>query len=298
VGTPDNFLRNFPTDNNNPFLLEVGTGDTKVYGIEDNNGLVVFTDKGVKVGTTKTVSQADPRLTSAGDWIIDQKIGSLTTHFGVIFVDSSTNTLRRLGFSQELQEFIGQDIAALASHLFYNRTIVSMAFKPGDDSCVVIVMDDGGAINITYDVRSKVFGFFPKETNGLYKSVVPFKYSDNLTSLIYVIERDGVNYVEVEAQRRANNSAIYNNFQTVNFAHSTKVHSNIAPFTFAELKRNNVEDWETELVIENADSGTELNSYFKCFNFVTGESCLMKYTSRNADNYPIFTIVENFVLLN
>lgn len=294
VGAPNNFLRNFPTDANNSFLIEVGTGDTKVYGIEDSNGLIIFTDKGVKVGTSKTVSQADPRLTSAGDWIIDQRVGSLTTSYGVLFIDSSTNSIRRLGYSQELQEFIGQDIGSLASHLFYNRKVVSWALKPGDDSTIVVIFDDGSALNITYDIRSKVFGFFPKETDGLYKSVVPFKHtSDNLTCLIYIVERDGVNYVEVEAQRRASNSEAIYIPQIVNFAHSTKVHSNAGPFFTGELKRNNVEDWETELVIEAVDSGTELNSYFKCFNFVTGESCLMKYTSQNGDGYPIFTIVEN-----
>lgn len=294
IGAPNNFLRNFPTDGNNSFLLEVGTGDTTVYSVEDSNGLIIFTDKGVKVGTTKTVSQADPRLTSAGDWIIDQRVGSLTTSYGVLFIDSSTNSIRRLGYSQELQEFIGQDIGALASHLFYNKTVVSWTLKPGDDSVIVVIFDDGSALNITYDVRTKVFGFFPKQTDGLYKSVVPYKdTSDNLTCLIYVIERDGINCVEIEAQRRASNSEAIYIPQTVNFAHSTKVHRNASPFFTAELKRNNVEDWETELVIENADSGTELNSYFKCFNFVTGESCLMKYTSRNASNYPIFTIVEN-----
>lgn len=295
LGSPNNFLRDFPSDGNNSFMLEIGTGDTTVYGVEEKNGLIVFTDKGVKVGANPVTSQADPRVVHAGDWIIDQDVGSLATPFGVLFFDSSTNTIRRLGYSTEEKEFSGQDIGALAGHLFYNKKVVSWALKAGDDSTVVIILDDGSAVNISYDDRTKVFGFFPKDTaDGIYKQVTPYKdTSDNQTCLIYVIERDGINYIEIEAQRRAKKSQAVFIPQTVNFAHSTKVHSNPAPYFTGELKRNNVEDWGSELVIESVATEDELDSYFKCFNFVTGESCLMKYTSRDINDYPVFTVVEN-----
>jgi len=292
VGASNNFLRNFPTDELNSFLLQVGTGDTVVKGIAESNGLIIFTDKGVYVGVNQYVSQADPRIKKAGDWILDSSVEPLVTTFGVLFIDNTSNTIRRLGFSDEQQEFIAQDIASLSSHFFYNKSIVSWTFKGGDSSKVVIILDDGTAVTMTYDERNKVFGFFRKETYANYVDAITYRV-DGRELVLYTIEDDGIYNVEVESQRRPKNSFALNTVETVTFTHSTIVHPQVAPTFTGELKRNNVEDWDGELVIEATDIGTEIDNYFKCFNFETGESCLLKYIRVNDLNFPIFQPAEH-----
>lgn len=293
VGSPNNFLRNFPTDEVNSFLLQVGLGDTTISSVAENNGLIIFTDKGVYVGVNEFVSQADPRIKRAGDWVIDSRVEPLVTPFGVLFIDSTSNTIRRLGFSQEQQEFIGQDVAALSSHLFYNKAVVSWSFRGGDSPKIIIILDDGSAVSMCYEERNKVFGFFPKSCYADYESVITYK-TNNRELSIYVIEDNGTKNIEIESQRRPKNIASFDIFETVNFSHSTVVHKQTGATFFGELKRNNVEDWGSELVIEGAALNlAAIGDYFKCFNFETNESCLLKLTSVNGNGEPIFTVAEN-----
>lgn len=295
VGFPNRFLRDFPTDEVNSFILKVGTSKPKVSGISERNGLFIYTNQGVWAGVNSVTSQADPRIKKIGDWIADTAVPPVQTIWGDFFVDKTTNDLRRITYSNEENDYFGVSVSDLAAHIFRNKKIVSMAFMSGETPYLCCVLSDGTAANLFYDDKRRIFGWTKKNREtGKYLSVTSYHHltSGNVV-LIHSVEEDNLVHLEVESLRETLND-ISNDFKNfVTFTNRSKMINYDGLTFFNELKRNNVETWDNELVIEGTDSGTQIGKYFKAFNDDLSESCLLKYDRRNNNNYPIFKIAEN-----
>lgn len=294
IALPNRFARDFPTDEVNSFLLKIGTSKPIVSGITEKNGLFIYTNQGVWAGVNSVTSQADPRIRKIGDWIVDTDVPPISTIWGEFFVDKTTNDLRRITYSNEENDFYGVSVSDLAAHIFRNKKIVSMAFMSGETPYLCCVLSDGTIANLFYDDKQRIFGWTRKEREfGNYISVESYHHlATGNVVLIHSVEEDGLVYLEVESLRETFNNESNNFLNFVTFSNRSKMIPYIDLIFFNELKRNNVEDWGTELVIEAVDSGAQVGKYFKAFSDDLVETCLLKYDRLNADNYPVFKVAE------
>lgn len=295
VALPNRFSRDFPTDDVNSFLLKVGTSKPKVSGITERNGLFIYTNQGVWGGINQSTSQSDPRIKKIGDWIVDTDVPPVQTIWGDFFVDKTTNDLRKITYSNEANDYFGVSVSDLAAHIFMNKKIVSMAFMSGETPYLCCVLSDGTIANLFYDDKTRIFGWTRKEREtGKYISVSSYHHiATGNVVLIHSVEENSITHLEVESLRETLNDESNNFLNFVTFSNQSKMIGYDGLTYFNELKRNNVEDWSTELVVEVADNGFQIGKYFKAFNDDLSEACLLKYIRRNANNYPIFQIVEN-----
>lgn len=154
-------------------------------------------------------------LTTGNEWIIEgasvitpAKInprpqtmrGSNTCrpqHIGnrIVHVQRSGKTVRDLGYQYDADNYNGDDLTLLATHLTEGHKLVSSAYIQEPNSTLYYVRDDGVLLSLAFIKEQNVFAWSHHTTAGKYKKVasIPNGASD---ALYVTVERDGKIYIE------------------------------------------------------------------------------------------------------
>lgn len=155
VGFPYNFYRDFPYSDDSSLSFKAGSNQSRVLHMMDNNGIVVFTSRGVFTGRG-ALTLNNLALEKIGDWILDEVVEPLSVLDTILFIDASTNTVRQLVFSTERGGHIARELSVLSDHLFTGSKITSWAFDNGPLPTVLVTFSDGTAANFAYEPENNV----------------------------------------------------------------------------------------------------------------------------------------------
>lgn len=154
-------------------------------------------------------------LTTGNEWIIEgssvitpAKInprpqtmrGSNTCppqHIGnrIVHVQRSGKTVRDLGYQYDADNYNGDDLTLLATHLTEGRKLVSSAYIQEPNSTLYYVRDDGVLLSLAFIKEQNVFAWSHQKTDGKYKKVASIP--NGASDVLYVtVERDGKTYIE------------------------------------------------------------------------------------------------------
>ena len=154
-------------------------------------------------------------LTTGNEWIIEgssvitpAKInprpqtmrGSNTCppqHIGnrIVHVQRSGKTVRDLGYQYDADNYNGDDLTLLATHLTEGHKLVSSTYIQEPNSTLYYVRDDGVLLSLAFIKEQNIFAWSHQKTDGKYKKVasIPNGASDVLYA---TVERDGKTYIE------------------------------------------------------------------------------------------------------
>lgn len=154
-------------------------------------------------------------LTTGNEWIIEgssvitpAKInprpqtmrGSNTCppqHIGnrIVHVQRSGKTVRDLGYQYDADNYNGDDLTLLATHLTEGHKLVSSAYIQEPNSTLYYVRDDGVLLSLAFIKEQNVFAWSHHTTDGKYKKVASIPNGAN--DVLYVtVERNGKTYIE------------------------------------------------------------------------------------------------------
>lgn len=154
-------------------------------------------------------------LTTGNEWIIEgssvitpAKInprpqtmrGSNTCppqHIGnrIVHVQRSGKTVRDLGYQYDADNYNGDDLTLLATHLTEGHKLVSSAYIQEPNSTLYYVRDDGVLLSLAFIKEQNVFAWSHHTTDGKYKKVTSIP--NGASDVLYVtVERDGKIYIE------------------------------------------------------------------------------------------------------
>ena len=154
-------------------------------------------------------------LTTGNEWIIEgssvitpAKInprpqtmrGSNTCppqHIGnrIVHVQRSGKTVRDLGYQYDADNYNGDDLTLLATHLTEGRKLVSSAYIQEPNSTLYYVRDDGVLLSLAFIKEQNVFAWSHHTTDGKYKKVASIP--NGASDVLYVtVERNGKIYIE------------------------------------------------------------------------------------------------------
>lgn len=154
-------------------------------------------------------------LTTGNEWIIEgssvitpAKInprpqtmrGSNTCppqHIGnrIVHVQRSGKTVRDLGYQYDADNYNGDDLTLLATHLTEGHKLVSSAYIQEPNSTLYYVRDDGVLLSLTFIKEQNVFAWSHHKTDGKYKKVASIP--NGASDVLYVtVERNGKTYIE------------------------------------------------------------------------------------------------------
>lgn len=154
-------------------------------------------------------------LTTGNEWIIEgssvitpAKInprpqtmrGSNTCppqHIGnrIVHVQRSGKTVRDLGYQYDADNYNGDDLTLLATHLTEGHKLISSAYIQEPNSTLYYVRDDGVLLSLAFIKEQNVFAWSHQKTDGKYKKVASIP--NGASDVLYVtVERNGKTYIE------------------------------------------------------------------------------------------------------
>lgn len=154
-------------------------------------------------------------LTTGNEWIIEgssvitpAKInprpqtmrGSNTCppqHIGnrIVHVQRSGKTVRDLGYQYDADNYNGDDLTLLATHLTEGHKLVSSAYIQEPNSTLYYVRDDGVLLSLAFIKEQNVFAWSHQKTDGKYKKVASIP--NGTSDVLYVtVERNDKTYIE------------------------------------------------------------------------------------------------------
>lgn len=208
----------FAANAKNPYSIWMSrTGDYNNFSVEKADGSVTD-DSAIKldliVRNSYLIRHLVPAndlviLTSGNEWVIsgDSVItpgkcnpkaqtmrGSsvcLPQHIGnrIIHVQRSGSTVRDLGYQYDSDNYNGDELDILATHLVKNHTLISSAYCQEPDSTLYFVRDDGVLLCLTIIREQSVFAWSHLITDGTYQWVVSIPSEEN-DELYAIVERE------------------------------------------------------------------------------------------------------------
>lgn len=202
----------------NPYTIWMSrTGDYTNFSVEKADGNVTD-DSAIKldliVRNRYQIRHLIPSndlviLTSGNEWIIsgDSAItpakctpkaqtmrGSsacLPQHIGnrIIHVQRSGSTVRDLGYQYESDNYNGDELDILATHLVKNHALISSAYCQEPDSNLFFVRNDGVLLCLTIIREQNVFAWSHMVTDGKYKWITSIPHNEN-DELYAIVERN------------------------------------------------------------------------------------------------------------
>lgn len=118
-------------------------------------------------------------------------------HIGnrIVHAQRSGKTVRDLGYQYDADNYNGDDLTLLATHLTEGHKLVSSAYIQEPNSTLYYVRDDGVLLSLAFIKEQNVFAWSHHTTDGKYKKVASIP--NGASDVLYVtVERDGKIYIE------------------------------------------------------------------------------------------------------
>ncbi len=211
-GYQNNFYRDYPLSSDSALKFKAGTsGTANVRRMIDADGLVVFTSNGV-FRNTGALTPENLSLDRKGKWKIQENIQPLAVPGGVLFVDETTNCIRNLTWSTELESYNGEEVTIFSNHLFQERVITSWAFQEGLTPLLWVTFDDGTYASFTYQAEQQMKAWTRHDSELFVEQVATTERAD----LTFFVSRDDTTrYIECTIPRKLKGSVIADNPEAV-----------------------------------------------------------------------------------
>ena len=118
-------------------------------------------------------------------------------HIGnrIVHVQRSGKTVRDLGYQYDADNYNGDDLTLLATHLTEGHKLVSSAYIQEPNSTLYYVRDDGVLLSLAFIKEQNVFAWSHHTTDGKYKKVASIP--NGTSDVLYVtVERNDKTYIE------------------------------------------------------------------------------------------------------
>lgn len=197
-GFKRDFFRDFPYDGDSALALRLSSsGDLRILRIVENDGLIVFTSNGVYI-SVGTLGPTNLSFERKGSWVIDENVPPLSVPGGVFFVDSKTNSVRQLIFSENIATYEAIDQSIFSEHLFRKKTISSWCFQGGVAPMILVTFSDGTFASFTYNYEHQMKAWTRHDSRYSIEQVEGTNTAD--TSFM-VVNKDGDRYIAVTLPR-------------------------------------------------------------------------------------------------
>lgn len=118
-------------------------------------------------------------------------------HIGnrIVHVQRSGKTVRDFGYQYDADNYNGDDLTLLATHLTEGHKLVSSAYIQEPNSTLYYVRDDGVLLSLAFIKEQNVFAWSHQKTDGKYKKVASIP--NGASDVLYVtVERNDKTYIE------------------------------------------------------------------------------------------------------
>ncbi len=197
-GYQNNYSKEYPSSADSFLKFKAGSsGTAEVLRMIDHDGLVVFTASGVFLHSG-ALSPDNISLIKKGKWIIKPEVPPLSVPGGLFFVDASSNTIRNLVWSNQVEGFTGGEISTFSNHLFQERDVVSWGFHEGRFPILFCNFDDGEFAAFTYEFDQEMRAWMRADSQLPVRQIIPTGRADKT---FFLVQKDDEYFFEYTAKR-------------------------------------------------------------------------------------------------
>lgn len=308
-----NFYRDYPISDDSSLAFKSGTsGHARVRRMIGNEGLVVFTSVGV-FRHSGALTADNLSLDFKGGWVIDEAVPPLNVPDGVLFVDQKTNSVRILQ-NTEAGTYQAPELSVFSDHLFIGRSITSWAFHDGETPVLFVTFSDGEYATLTYEEDQQMRAWMPHDSK--HVNVEQVCGTGLAEQTYFVVEKDGVRYIEVTVPRYVSADLIVDNPEAVMNESYARLDSMVSwsnclndslagademVLATTLLDGDGNPDWTTDLQLTCGTSGLfpspgvgAVGEIIRWFNPEDGTTINLEVTARTNDNSILVTPSEEF----
>lgn len=169
-------------------------------------GLVIFADKGAWLlngGSAGAPISATSLSANPQSYSGASDLPPIVTPNDLLYVQAKNSIVRDLSYNFYINNYVGNDISVLSSHLFYGFSMVQWAWAEEPFKIAWLVRSDGQMLSLTFVKEQELMAWTHHITNGTYVSVVSVNEPTaigNVDATYVVVKRNingqSVNYVE------------------------------------------------------------------------------------------------------
>lgn len=97
------------------------------------------------------------------------RLNPITVDNVTFYETAKSGEIRSIGYEFEMDGIRSDDVTLFSRHLFENKEIVDWCWAEKPASAILLVLDDGQALCLTWDQAQQVWGWTVIETDGLFK---------------------------------------------------------------------------------------------------------------------------------
>lgn len=197
-GFQNDFLQSYPIAADSALKFKCGSsGYAKVLRMIDSNGLWVFTSVGgfLSQGSLDPTNLTMAKVTKC---VIDPGMGPIAIPGGLLIVDVTSNTIRNMIYSYQIQGYVPQEVSVFSNHLFLTRKIVSWAFHEGAFPLLWVVFDDGSYASFTYELDQEMRAWTRHDSAWPVEGVAATAIAE---TTFFIVNKNGQRYIEVTNPR-------------------------------------------------------------------------------------------------
>jgi hypothetical protein len=209
TGTESNLTSSVPSQDGDAMIFAIKSAQqNKVRHLVPLSDLAVFTNGAewrIFSDTAPAVTPTSLTFKPTG-YCGASDVQPVGTSGSLLYVQARGSFVRELSYGGEASNYNYRtiDLSAMAPHLFYNKTIVDLAYTAAPDQRLWAPRSDGVLLGMTYMPEHQVYAWHQHDTAGLFKSAASIVAGGEDT-LYVVVERvvNGrtVKYVERRAPR-------------------------------------------------------------------------------------------------
>lgn len=193
-GSPFNFNVTNPTEDDDAIqetLTNTTLNSIKAF-VGVSAGLLVFSDKGAWVingGSSGSAIGATSIVANPQNYSGSSDLPPILTQQDLLYVQSKGSIVRDLAYNFYLNNYVGNDISILSSHLFYTYTIVQWAWAEEPFKVVWAVRNDGTLLSLSFVKEQELIAWAHHDTLGTYTSIATVTENTSIGNVdaIYLI---------------------------------------------------------------------------------------------------------------
>lgn len=318
VGFAYNWTRDFPLSSESALSLKVqgsvSNSANRILRFIESDGLVVFATNGVWV-SVGPLTPTNLNLQYRGEWVIDNSVPPVAIPGGVLFVDSKTNTVRSLTWSEEQATYFAEEVSIYSDHLFIDKRVKSWAFQDGAFPLLWVTFNDGTYASFTYEKSQEMRAWTRHDSGTDIEYVAGFVQQNLSTAVPYfsgiifvTVQPDGTRNIELGIARYATGEEIEDNPEIDKSQIAARMDSMVSWESLVndsltgtnELEIAPVvpDDWGGELSVTCGTSGIFTAAYspvgtkFKYFDPDDKSEYLLEVVRRESNNQIILEPVD------
>lgn len=201
VSQPGSF---FNFDTYNPIQPDAAISGTLVSGILNTiraavpmqNGLVVFSDRMswvINGGSAGSAVSAIDVVANPQAYNGISDVPPIVANGDILYVQAKGSIVRNLAYNFYTNNYIGTDVSAISSHLFFGYSVVDWAWAEEPFKLAWGVRDDGALLSFTFLKEQEFAAWTHSVTEGDFKSVctvVEGTENGNVDAIYVVVERE------------------------------------------------------------------------------------------------------------